>query len=139
MYSVHNIIRPLSKSSHPVRIGWEALARSGPDDSCTPACFRTGSVWPKPDTVSQDLNQIRACFAQYYPGRLWNNGTESDSGETGSGPVAPCQKPGPVIPAHRLVSRPDVFGQTLTRPSRRDPGRFCYNMIHAFFGKTQLK
>ena len=30
--------------SHPVRIGWEALARSVPDDSYTPACFRTGSV-----------------------------------------------------------------------------------------------
>ena len=42
--------------SHPVRIGWEALARSGPDDSRSPACFRTGSVWLKPDTVSQ--NQI---------------------------------------------------------------------------------
>ena len=45
--------------------------------------------------------------------------------ETGSGPVASCQKPGPMIPAHRLVSRPEVFGQTLTRPSRSDPGRFC--------------
>ena len=38
----------------PVRIGWEALVRSGPDDSCTPASFRAGSVWPKPDTVSQN-------------------------------------------------------------------------------------
>ena len=40
--------------SYPVRIGREALARSRMDDSCTPACFRTGSVWPKPDTVSQN-------------------------------------------------------------------------------------
>ena len=38
----------------PIRIGWEALTRSGPDDSCSSACFRTGSVWPKPDTVSQN-------------------------------------------------------------------------------------
>ena len=30
----------------------------GPDDSCTPACFRTRSAWPKPDTVSQ--NQIKS-------------------------------------------------------------------------------
>ena len=30
-----------------------------------------------------------------------------------------------MIPAHRLASRPDVFGQTLTGPSRSDPGRFC--------------
>ena len=38
----------------PTRICWEALARSGPGDYCSPACFRTGSVWPKPDTVSQN-------------------------------------------------------------------------------------
>ena len=50
--------------------------------------------------------------------------------ETGSGPVASCQ----MIPAHRLASRPNRFGQTLTRPSRSDPGRFCtIIMIHAFF------
>ena len=50
--------------------------------------------------------------------------------ETGSGPVASCQ----MIPAHRLASRPNRFGQTLTRPSRSDPGRFCtVIMIHAFF------
>ena len=30
--------------------------------------------------------------------------------ETGSGPVASCQKPGQVIPAHRLASGPDPFG-----------------------------
>ena len=64
--------------SHPVRIRWEALARSGPDDSCTPACFRTGSVWPKPDNLPE-LNRIRVGFAQYYPGRLLMNGTESKS------------------------------------------------------------
>ena len=45
--------------------------------------------------------------------------------ETGSGLVASCQTLGPMIPAHRLASGPDVFGQTLTRPSRSDPGRFC--------------
>ena len=43
--------------------------------------------------------------------------------ETGSGPVASCQKPGPVIPAHRLASGPDVLSQT--RPSTSDPGQFC--------------
>ena len=42
--------------SYPVRIGWETLARSGPDDFCTLACFGTGSVWLKPDTVSQNQN-----------------------------------------------------------------------------------
>ena len=43
---------------HPIRIGSEALAGSGLDDSCTPACFQTGSVSLKPDTVSQ--NQVRS-------------------------------------------------------------------------------
>ena len=38
--------------------------------------------------------------------------------ETGSRLVASCQKPGQMIPAHQLASRPDVFGQTLTRPFR---------------------
>ena len=36
---------------HPV--SWEAMAGSRPDDSCTLACFRTRSVWPKYDTISQ--------------------------------------------------------------------------------------
>ena len=31
-------------------------SEAGPNDSCTPACFRSRSVWPKPDTVRQ--NQI---------------------------------------------------------------------------------
>ena len=47
----------------PIRIGSEALVRSGPDDSCTSACFRTGTVQPKPDAVSQ--NQIRSGLVLY--------------------------------------------------------------------------
>ena len=42
--------------SHLVWISWEALARSGPDDSCTLACFQTGSVRPKPDTIRTKSN-----------------------------------------------------------------------------------
>ena len=37
-----------------------------------------------------------------------------------------------MILAHRLASRPDPFGQNLTRPSRSDPGQFCTG----FCGKT---
>ena len=111
---------------HPGRIGWEALAKSGLDDSCTMACFRTGSVWPKPGTVSQNSSGSGlVLYNNYYPGRLWKNGTESENGETGSGPVASCQKPGQVIPAHRLAFRPEEFSQTVVRPSRSDQGRFC--------------
>ena len=32
----------------PVQIGSEKLARTGPHDSCTPACFGTGPSWSKP-------------------------------------------------------------------------------------------
>ena len=46
--------------------------------------------------------------------------------ETSSRPVESChEKPGPMIPAYQLAFRPDQFSQTLTRPSRSDPGRFC--------------
>ena len=43
-------------ASHLTWTSLEALAQSRPPDSCTPASFRTRSVWPKTDTVSQ--NQI---------------------------------------------------------------------------------
>ena len=55
--------------SHPVRIRSKASARSWPDDSCTPPCFRAGSVWPKPYVT------------QYDPVRLWKNASESGSGK----------------------------------------------------------
>ena len=82
------------------------------------------------DPVGQNLSQpepnpIRDDFAQYDPGRLWKNATESESGKTGSGLVAFCQKPGPMILVHRLASGPNSFGGNLSRPSRSDPGRFC--------------
>ena len=43
-------------NSHLIGISSEAVARSRPIDSCRSACFWTRSIWPKPDTVSQ--NQI---------------------------------------------------------------------------------
>ena len=89
-----------------------------------------------------ELNRIRAGFAQYYPILSWKEQNRVWEWETGSGPVASCQKPGPMIPAHQLASRKDEFGQTMTRPSRSDPSRFCVilcNMIYPFFGKTKLK
>ena len=59
--------------------------------------------------------------------------------ETSSRPVASCQKPGPMIPAHRLVFRPDECSQTLTKPSRSDPGRFCTVWSMPSLEKTELK
>ena len=45
---------------HLVQINLEALARSGPDDSCT--LTQTGSIWPKPDTVGQNRIRSRLVF-----------------------------------------------------------------------------
>ena len=56
--------------------------------------------------------------------------------ETGSGPVAFCQKPGPIIPAHRLASRPDAFGHNPDQAVQIRPGSVLRNVIHAFFGKN---
>ena len=66
--------------SHLIRISLKVLARSGLDDSSTPACFRTGSLQPKPDSQPEP-NQIRSGVAQYDLGRLWKNATESESGK----------------------------------------------------------
>ena len=59
--------------------------------------------------------------------------------ETGSRLVASCQKPGAMISAHKLASRQDVFGQTLTRPSRSDPGQFCTVRSMPSLEKLNLK
>ena len=112
--------------------GW-----SGTDDSCTPACFRTGSIWPKPDTARTKSDPCWFCTilsgtSVEKQNRVWK-------WETGSGPVVSCQKPGQMIPAHQLASRLEAFGQNLTRPSRLDPGSVLHNVIYAFFGKMELK
>ena len=138
----------------PIRIGSQTLARSWPDDSaqwvlilvrrithnnnnnnndddddddddyyyCTPARFRTGSVWPKPHIISQ--NAIGSGLVLHGTVRAVSGRTDFTESETGSGPVAFCQKPGPMIPAHRFASGQDTFAQNLTGPSRSGPDRF---------------
>ena len=52
---------------YPIHIQSRLAGKHWPETG-TPACFRTGYVWPKPDTVSQNqigsglvfLNMIRA-------------------------------------------------------------------------------
>ena len=91
----------------PVRIDSATLARSGPYDSCTPACFRTGSVcWhslPEP-------NGTQAGFAQYDPGRLWKNATESEIGKMIAGPFCVLPEPARWSLAYWLASEPEAFG-----------------------------
>ena len=120
--------------SHPVRIGWEAF-RSGPDDSCTMACFRTESVLAKTRHNQPELNRIRAGFAQYYPGRLWKNGTEFESGKLVAGLLRPVRNRAsdsctPACFQTRCVwPNPD---QTIQIGSGS-----VLRMIHAFFWKME--
>ena len=85
-----------------------------------------------------ELNWIWAGFAQYYPGRLWKNRTKSESlklvacrlHSATTGPNDSCTT------AHfqtgRVWLNPDQAIQIRS-------GSVLHNMIHAFFGKTELK
>ena len=111
--------------------------RSRPDDSSRPACFRIGSVWSKIWHSRPEPSRIRACFAQYYPGRLWKNATESESGK--------------LVPAGCVLSEswpddswtPACFqtGCIWPKPDKAiqiGSGPVLHNMIQAFFGQTEL-
>ena len=72
--------------SHPRRIGWEVLARSGPYDSCTLAYFRTAGIRLAKTRYNQpELNRLWAGFVYYYPGHLWKNANESENGKLVAG------------------------------------------------------
>ena len=102
------------------------LAGTGPEDSCTLACFRSESVWPQPDMATQNQigsgsvshNMIRAVCGITRPNRMR---------ETVSWPVAFCQNRVRWFFVHRLASGLNMFGQNLTRPPRTksDLGQFC--------------
>ena len=123
----------------------QQLYGTNPVNTPTPTRILSGSAgkhWPEagrmilahrlasgPDPFGQNLTQSartksdEGLFCTALSGtsveernRVWN-------WETGSGLIASCQKPGQMT-AHRLAFRPDAFGQTLTRPSRSDPGQF---------------
>ena len=70
-------------NSHLVQISSEALARSRPNDSCTPACFWTGSIWPKPDTARTKSDP--GWFWTICQDHLWKNAVESDNGKLVAG------------------------------------------------------
>ena len=82
-----------------------------------------------PDPFGQNLTQSARAksdsgwFCTIISGSSVDERNRVKKSETGSGPGASCQKPGQMIPAHPFASGPDVFGQTLTRPSIS--GRFC--------------
>ena len=57
--------------SHLMGISSEAMARSRPIESCRPACFWTRSVWPKPDTVSQNQTGSRLILHKVIQAVCW--------------------------------------------------------------------
>ena len=79
----------------PIRIRSGSAGKHWPEAGRMFLTHRLGSgpdpFGQKPDTVSQELNRIRAGFAQYYPGRLWKNGTESESGKLVAGRLRPAR------------------------------------------------
>ena len=84
-----------------------------------------------PDPFVQNLTQSARTkpdpgwFCTVLSGSSVDERNRVQKSETGNSPVALCQKPGQMVPAHQLASRLDAFGQTLTMLSRSDPGRFC--------------
>ena len=91
----------------PIRAGSEVLARGRLDDSCTPACFQTRSIWPQNLTVLQ--TQIGSGLVLH--GMIWENAAESETGK---------------LTAGQLCSRPDDSGSPACYQSRfvwAKPGR----------------
>ena len=118
----------LNPDSHPIRVCLEALARSGPDDSRAPACFRSGSDWSKPDTVSQNqigsglvlYNMIRSVCGRTQPSLKVGNWQRSSC-------VLP--EPGPMILAHQLASDQAI---------QIGSGSVLHSMTRVVFGRTKL-
>ena len=124
----------------PIRIrsgsAWKYWPEAGRMIFANRICFRTGSVWPKPDS-QPELNQIRAGFAQYDPRRLWRlqpslkveNWQRAGCVLPETGPDDSCT---PTCFQTRCVSpNPDKATQI-------GSGSVSHNMIHAFFGKSEL-
>ena len=123
---------------HPIRIGSEALARSGPDHSCTMACFRTGSVGPKPDIVSQHPigsvlvlhNMIRAVCGRMQPSPKAGNRQQVGCFLPETGPGDSCTVA--CFQARCVCPKPDQAIQIRSRS-------VMHNTLRAFFGKNRTK
>ena len=100
----------------PICIG---LARSEPDNSCTLACFWTGSIWPKPDTISQNYTGSKLVLHNI----IWNVcGRMEPSLKVGNWQQAGC-----ILPETRPDDSctPACFQTRCIWPSRSDPSQFC--------------
>ena len=123
-------------NSHLIRTGSEALARSGSDDSCTLALLPDRICLAKTWHVQPELNPVWAGFAQYDPGHLWKNATESESGKLAvsqlrsarTWPEDSCTLAGSCTRC--IYPKPDWSIQI-------GSGLVLHRRIRAFFGRTE--
>ena len=123
---------PIRIPSGSARKPW---ARSVPDDSCTPSCFRTGSVWPKPNTVS--WNQIRSGLVLHNTIRDICGRTQLSLkvGRLRAGCVLP--EAGPMILVHQLVSRARSVWPKPDQATQIGSGPVLHNLTQTIFGRTE--
>ena len=120
---------------HLIQIGSEALARSGPDDYCSSTCFWTGSIWPKPNIVSQ--NPIRSGLVLHNMIRaICGRTQQSLKVEISSKPVAFCQT-GPDKSCTLACFRTRCVCPKPHPAIQIGSGSVFHNMILAFFGRTE--
>ena len=147
--------------SHPIRIPLAVNDYTSPVNVLDPIRIRSvsaGKHWPEagrmilahwlasgPDPFGQNLTQSARTksdpgwFCTILSGASAEERNRVWKWETDSGPVVSCQIPGPMIPAHRLASKPDAFGQNPDQTIQIGSGPVVYSMTHAFFWKTELK
>ena len=119
----------------PIQTGSEALAPSGPGDSCA---HQLGSG---PDSFCPNLTVSQN---QTGSGLVLHSRIQAICGRTQPKPESDKLVegwPGQnrawwFLLAHQLASRPDAFNQNLTRPSRSDLSRFC---IHNSIYRSKMK
>ena len=107
----------------PIWVSTEALAKRGPDDYCTLACFQTGSVWLKPDTARTRSDP--GCFCTVWLGPSVEECNQIWKWETGTRPVAFWQ------------DRAWQFLRTGLRLDQVQNLATLESMIQAFFGRME--
>ena len=133
-YNVLTSLNPAEVSTCPVKMPDPIHIRSGSTEKHWPEAspiILAHRLASGPDPFGQNLTQSARTKSD--PGWFFTilSGTSAEEQnrvskwQTGSRWVASCQTPSQMIPTHHLASRPDVFGQTLTRRSISGPCRFC--------------
>ena len=112
------------------------LATGWPNDSCIMACFQTRSIWPKPDSVSQNQIRSRLVLRSQIQAVCGRRHPKSKSGKLVVGQLHSART-GP-SDSYTLTCfwirciwpKPSKSIQVKSRP-------VLHTIIQAFFGKTQ--